>query len=349
MQARRSPIARWTRLAATAESTPPDSPQIARRSGPTSVAIRCTSWSMKCPGVQSGVQPQIWNRKLWMISRPRGVCATSGWNRIPKIGFISCWNPATGALALEAVTRNPGGGCSILSPWLAHTVMHASGAKPANRPVASRTVTSARPAGGTATRRRGWGRGSSRSFPARRGGGGAAVVPRGRLEHLAPQQIVQRLALARHVVAVAFHQHLRRPGSLVVGRAHHEAIRSGAEHREDLARRDGGQLAIERQEVARLADRAHDVDQLLGLSAVLERDQIVMSVVVAGSHEVRHAGVHHHELLAAGVLAGQHARQQHARVRHDIAARLAYQGEPCLPDRPRDGCGGTPGPGRLLV
>src|SRR5438270_653060 len=75
MQASRSPIARCTRLAATAESTPPESPQIARRSGPTSVAIRCTSWSMKCPGVQSGAHPQIGNRKLWRISRPRGGCA----------------------------------------------------------------------------------------------------------------------------------------------------------------------------------------------------------------------------------------------------------------------------------
>src|SRR2546422_8637459 len=32
--------------------------------------------SMKWPGVQSGVQPQISNRKLWRISSPRGVWAT---------------------------------------------------------------------------------------------------------------------------------------------------------------------------------------------------------------------------------------------------------------------------------
>ena len=93
--------------------------------GPTSARIRSTSWPMKCPGVQSGVQPQIWNRKLWRISPPRGVWATSGWNSTPKIGRDSCWNPATGALALEAVTRNRGGACSIRSPWLAQTVMHA--------------------------------------------------------------------------------------------------------------------------------------------------------------------------------------------------------------------------------
>ena len=68
-----------------------------------------------------------------------------GMKQDAEIGFESCWNPATGALALEAVTRNAGGGCSMRSPWLAHTVMHASGSKPANRPTASRTVTSARP------------------------------------------------------------------------------------------------------------------------------------------------------------------------------------------------------------
>jgi len=34
------------------------------------------------------------------------VCATSGWNSTPKIGRDSCWNPATGAFGLEAVTRS---------------------------------------------------------------------------------------------------------------------------------------------------------------------------------------------------------------------------------------------------
>jgi len=76
-------MARCTSAAATAESTPPESPQIARWAGPTSSRMRRTSCSMKWPGVQSGVQPQISNRKLWRISLPRGVWATSGWNSTP--------------------------------------------------------------------------------------------------------------------------------------------------------------------------------------------------------------------------------------------------------------------------
>ena len=105
MQVSRSPTARCTSTAATEESTPPESPQITRRSGPTISWIRAISVSMKCPGVQSGVQPQISNRKLLRISPPRGVCATSGWNCTPKSGRRSCSNAAIGEFALEAVTR----------------------------------------------------------------------------------------------------------------------------------------------------------------------------------------------------------------------------------------------------
>src|SRR5205807_9259625 len=53
MQVSRSPTARCTSAAATAESTPPDSPQIARFEEPTTSRIRRTSCSMKWPGVQS--------------------------------------------------------------------------------------------------------------------------------------------------------------------------------------------------------------------------------------------------------------------------------------------------------
>ena len=55
MQVSRSPTARCTSTAATDESTPPESPQITRASGPTSSRIRAISVSTKWPGVQSGV------------------------------------------------------------------------------------------------------------------------------------------------------------------------------------------------------------------------------------------------------------------------------------------------------
>src|SRR5204862_44702 len=100
------------------------------------------------------------------------------------------------------------------SPWLAHTVMHPWGSKPANSPVPGRG-----------------------------------------LDHFPTQQVVERLALPRHVVAIAFDQDLGRPGSLVVGRAHHEAVGARAEHRQVLAGLDRGELAVEREEITGLTDR----------------------------------------------------------------------------------------------
>ena len=61
-------------------------------------------------------QPQISKRKFAMISPPRGVCATSGWNCTAWIGFVSWRIPALGELVLRAVTRYPRGGRSTWSP-----------------------------------------------------------------------------------------------------------------------------------------------------------------------------------------------------------------------------------------
>src|SRR6059058_5028920 len=48
---------------------------------------------------------------------------------------------------------------------------------------------------------------------------------------------------------------------------------------------DRGELAVEREEITGLTDRAHDVDHLLGSTAILEGDDLVMGIVVAGPHE----------------------------------------------------------------
>jgi hypothetical protein len=109
-------MARCTSAAATAESTPPERPQIARPVAPTVSCTFLTVCSMKCPGVQSGVQRQMPNRKLARISPPRTVWATSGWNSRPESGLVSCWKAATGAFALEAVVRKPGGAVAMRSP-----------------------------------------------------------------------------------------------------------------------------------------------------------------------------------------------------------------------------------------
>ncbi|MDB4880751.1 MAG: hypothetical protein JWL60_2197 [Gemmatimonadetes bacterium] len=139
-----SPIARCTNAAATELSTPPESPQITC-APPTCARIRATWSSMNAPGVQFAVAPQTPNRKLDRISPPRGVCATSGWNCTPWIGRDSCSNAATGLPSLEAVTRNPGGACSMWSPWLIHTVAPSSAVKPRNSALGPAGAICARP------------------------------------------------------------------------------------------------------------------------------------------------------------------------------------------------------------
>src|SRR5664280_310144 len=137
MQVSRSPTARCTRRAATAESTPPESAQITRPSPPDSRACASTRErisaivdSMKLAGVHVGRAPAIPITKLRSTSRPRGVCPTSGWNWIP-------YRPRTGSAiaanrvdVVRAVAPKPGGGATIESPWLIQT--GCSGPSPAN-------------------------------------------------------------------------------------------------------------------------------------------------------------------------------------------------------------------------
>ncbi len=62
-QVRRSPMARSTRTAATDESTPPESAQMAWPSPTCSRMAATVDW-MKCAGVQFGLAWQMLNRKL---------------------------------------------------------------------------------------------------------------------------------------------------------------------------------------------------------------------------------------------------------------------------------------------
>ena len=128
MQVSRSPTARWTRLAATAESTPPDSAQITRPSPPDSRTwastrdrISSTVDSMKLAAVQVGRAPATPITKLRSTSRPRGVCPTSGWNWIPYRRRTGSDIAANGVEPVVADGRKPGGGSTIESPWLIQT------------------------------------------------------------------------------------------------------------------------------------------------------------------------------------------------------------------------------------
>ena len=79
MQVSWSPIASWISTAATALSTPPDSPQMTRPL-PTCARILAISLERKCAIDQSPGSPAMRRTKLPISAPPRGVCATSGWN-----------------------------------------------------------------------------------------------------------------------------------------------------------------------------------------------------------------------------------------------------------------------------
>src|SRR5437660_4211608 len=165
------------------------------------------------------------------------------------MGRDSCCMAATGALALEAVTRNCGGGRSSLSPWLAHTVMHVCGSNPWNSPPAR--------------------------FPDHHLG--AAVFPLARRAHRAAHQVRDQL----HPVANAQHGHAERQELRVRGRGAgiEYRVRSAGEddplrvelpdEREIGAARGGVDLAIH----VRLAYAARD--QLRELGAVVEDQDLV--------------------------------------------------------------------------
>src|SRR5207248_10992206 len=96
--------ARSTRVAATAESTPPDNAQMAR-TDPTCLRTAATVASTKCWGVHVGLAWQIFRTKLRRMSVPRLVWWTSGWNWTANRFFCAFSIPAT-ALGDFAMSLN---------------------------------------------------------------------------------------------------------------------------------------------------------------------------------------------------------------------------------------------------
>ena len=72
MQVSWSPIALWSSMAVTAESTPPERAQITRPS-PTCSWMRLIESLTKFPGVQDSRQSQVRTRKFSNIDWPKGV------------------------------------------------------------------------------------------------------------------------------------------------------------------------------------------------------------------------------------------------------------------------------------
>ena len=115
-----APIARWTRAAATAESTPPLSAQITRPV-PTWDRIAATCSSMIDAIVQFGSQPARRCRNCSSTCDPNGECTTSGWYCTPQMRRSGFSSTATGASAVLAVATKPSGTSVTASKWLIHT------------------------------------------------------------------------------------------------------------------------------------------------------------------------------------------------------------------------------------
>jgi hypothetical protein len=109
-----------TKAAATAESTPPDSPQMTSLS-PTWARIAATCSSMMFALVHVGAMPAMSYRNRDSMACPPSVCATSGWNWTPASPRLGSSNAATGAPDEPPVTANPCGARETQSPWLIHT------------------------------------------------------------------------------------------------------------------------------------------------------------------------------------------------------------------------------------
>ena len=150
MQVSRSPTARWTSAAATAESTPPDRAQMTFPSVPVTRAwastrsrISLTVESMKLLGVQVWGMPAMPTTKLRRTRRPAGVWTTSGWNWMPYRLRSGSARPAKAVESVCAVAWKPSGSRVMESPWLIQT--GCSRSMSVNRPSSAVMVTDAGP------------------------------------------------------------------------------------------------------------------------------------------------------------------------------------------------------------
>mmetsp|Transcript_15989 Transcript_15989/g.37906 ORF Transcript_15989/g.37906 Transcript_15989/m.37906 type:complete len:218 (+) Transcript_15989:900-1553(+) len=116
-----SPITLCTSVAATAESTPPDSAHITCSSGPTCLATLAICFSITSSMDHVALTLATSKRKCLSVSLPRSVWVTSGWYCSPKMRF-SVFSMATIAPCwLLPTASNPGGRTVHSSPWLIQT------------------------------------------------------------------------------------------------------------------------------------------------------------------------------------------------------------------------------------
>ena len=122
-------MARCTIAAATAESTPPERPQMAWPRSPIWVRIASICSSTMLTMVQVGRQPAMWSRKCSSTFCPCSVCITSGCHCTPAIRRSSDSKAATGVPVVEASTVKSGGAAVTESPCDIQTVCAVPGSR----------------------------------------------------------------------------------------------------------------------------------------------------------------------------------------------------------------------------
>ena len=137
MQVSCLPIARATSVAATAESTPPDSAHSTPAS-PTCARIFSIASSTQESIRHVGAIPAIVCRKFCRIAVPASVCTTSGWNSVAYTRRASSLIAATAELAVCASAVKPGGTAVTESPCDIHT--RDSGGTPRNSGESARST-----------------------------------------------------------------------------------------------------------------------------------------------------------------------------------------------------------------
>ena len=117
----------------------------------------------------------------------------------------------------------------------------------------------------------------------------------------------------------------RRDEAGVVVRAFRHAVGAGVEDGKQVSWLDGREFAVTGEEVARLADRADDIDDARFPFPRGYRHDLVIGLVERGTDEVVHGGVGDHKGLLAVALDLKDARHESAGLRDDKAARLDEQ------------------------
>src|ERR1700753_679715 len=123
----------------------------------------------------------------------------------------------------------------------------------------------------------------------------------------------------------ALDKDLGRTDAGVVVRAEAHAVRTGVEQSDEIACAKLFNLAVAREEVAALADRTHDVDDLLRSVLADNGNDLVMRAVERWPNEVVHRGVGDDEALRTVLLGVENTREQCTGLRDEEATGLEQE------------------------